>query len=176
MLRPPPFVRARSWACYPRDPDLPHPLRNAIHRFKYGRKASYGKVLGNLMAQACEAHFEDIDVIIPVPLHPERLRWRGFNQAVILGRAVSRTWRVPINPFLLQRTRPTRPQTELARRERQSNVRGAFTINPKRSVKRQQLLLVDDIYTSGATVKECSRVLLRAGARSVQVFTLGRTV
>jgi len=176
MLRTPPFLCARSWACYPRHPGTPHPLRNAVHRFKYGRKAAYGRVLGSLMAQGCKACLGKPNVIIPVPLHPQRLRWRGFNQAVILGKEVSRSWGVPLDPFVLRRSRPTRPQTELTRKERQPNVRGAFSTNPRRSLKGRDLLLVDDIYTSGATVKECTRVLLRAGARTVQVLTLARTI
>jgi len=128
------------------------------------------------MANGCKSFLGKPNVIIPVPLHPQRLRWRGFNQAVILGRAVSRSWGVPLDPFVLQRSRQTRPQTELTRKERQPNVRGAFSTDPGKSLKGQDILLVDDIYTSGATVKECTRVLLRGGARTVQVLTLARTV
>lgn len=152
------------------------PVRRAVHRFKYGRKVSYGKVLGGLMAESCKARFGRPDVIVPVPLHPKRLRWRGFNQAAVLGEAVSRSWSVPLEAFVLEKSRPTQPQTELTRKERQPNVRGAFEVNPRRTVKGRHVLLVDDVYTSGATVTECTRVLLRAGARTVQVLTLGRTV
>lgn len=130
------------------------------------------------MAQACRPWFRrsDPDLIIPVPLHPRRLRWRGFNQAVLLGREVGREWGIPLDPFLLTRSAETPPQTTLTLRERQPNVRGAFAISPRRSISRKTLLLVDDVYTSGATVKECARVLLRSGAREVQVLTLARTV
>jgi ComF family protein len=130
------------------------------------------------MARGSSEFFQGtvFDLTIPVPLHPKRLRWRGFNQAVILAREVGRLWEIPVDPFLLLRSRETPPQTELREDERRKNVRGAFTVNPRKSVQGKKLLLVDDVYTSGATVNECSRTLLRAGAKQVQVLTLTRTV
>lgn len=178
LLQPPSFSMARSWACYPHNPDASHPLRQVIHRFKYGRQAALGKPLGQLMASACKPWFRtsDLDLIIPVPLHPRRLRWRGFNQSVLLGREVGRTWGIRLDPFILTRKTETAPQSTLSLKERQPNVKGAFAIAPGRTVEKIRLLLVDDIHTSGATVNECSRVLLRSGARDVQVLTLARTV
>ena len=81
-----------------------------------------------------------------------------------------------MDPFILFRSRETPPQTQLPEEERRKNVRHAFSLNPERSVKGKTLVLVDDVYTSGATVNECSRTLIRAGARGVYVFTLARTV
>ncbi len=168
---------ARSWACYPRDPDVSHPLRQVIHRFKYGRQAFLGNPLGRLMAQACRPWFQTsgIDLIIPVPLHPRRLRWRGFNQSVLLGRTIGREWGIRLDPFVLIRKTETPPQSTLSLKERGPNVRNAFGIAPRHTVEGMRLLLVDDIYTSGATLNECARVLRRSGAREVQVLTLGRT-
>ena len=117
-----------------------------------------------------------LDLILPVPLHPRRLRWRGFNQSVLLGREVGRAWGLRLDPFVLIRKTETVPQTTLGLEERKPNVRGAFAIAPRRTVQGMRLLLVDDVYTSGATVNECARVLMRSGAREVQVLTLGRTV
>ena len=117
-----------------------------------------------------------MDLIIPVPLHPKRLRWRGFNQSLLLARQVSRLYEVPVDPFVLCRERETPPQTQLAEDERRKNVRGAFAIYPGKLLKRRSVLLVDDVYTSGATANECSRVLVRGGAREVYVLTLARTV
>jgi len=114
--------------------------------------------------------------MIPVPLHPKRLRWRGFNQSVILAREVGRQWDVPVDPFVLLRSRETSLQTELAEEERRKNVRGAFSVDPEKPIRGKSFLLVDDVYTSGATVDECSRALLRAGAKEVYVLTLARTV
>ena len=178
LLQPPAFSMARSWGCYPRESDVTHPLRQVIHRFKYGRQASLGKPLGRLMAQACQPWepASGFDLIIPVPLHPRRLRWRGFNQSVLLGREVGRAWGIPIDPFILTRKTETAPQSTLSLRERGPNVRGAFVIAPGRAVARMGVLLVDDIYTSGATLNECTRVLLRAGAGEVRALTLARTV
>jgi len=130
------------------------------------------------MATGCREFFREcpLDRIIPVPLHPKRLRWRGFNQALILAREVGRLWRLPVDPFILRRSRETPPQTELSEEERTKNVRGAFAVDPRKSVEGESLLLVDDVYTSGATVNECSRALQRAGAKEVHVLTLARTV
>ena len=114
--------------------------------------------------------------MVPVPLHPRRLRWRGFNQSVLLGREVGKAWGVPLDPFVLIRKTETAPQTTLSLKERTPNVRGAFAVAPRRTVEGMRLLVVDDVYTSGATVNECARVLVRSGAREVQVLTLGRTV
>lgn len=177
ILRAPYYHRARAWACYPRE-ESEDPLREVLQRFKYGRKVSLGKPLGHLMAKGCFDYWRDIsfDAIIPVPLHRKRLRWRGFNQAVLLAREASRLWRVPMDPFVLSRTKETPPQTQLPEAERRKNVRGAFSLNPEKPVERKVLLVVDDVYTTGATVNECSRVLIRAGAEEVHVLTLARTV
>jgi ComF family protein len=178
LTRTPYFVRARAWGCYPRDEIADHPLRQVVQKFKYGRKVSLGKPLGRLMAQGCQEFLEacHIDLIVPVPLHPKRLRWRGFNQSLLLARQVSHRIQVTIDPFILYRNRETTPQTQLTEDERKKNVRGAFAIAPGKSLEERSVLLVDDVYTSGATVNECSRVLLRGGAKEVCVLTLARTL
>ena len=114
--------------------------------------------------------------IIPVPLHLTRLRWRGFNQSLILARAIGLRINTPVDPWLLSRIRPTQPQTKLSREDRRANVRGAFRVNMPALAKEKRFLLVDDVYTSGATVEECARTLYQNGARSVDVFTLARVV
>jgi ComF family protein len=178
LARPPHFVRAAAWACYPREEAEEHPLRQAVQKFKYGRKVSLGKPLGRLMATGCREFLRDCeaDVIIPVPLHPKRLRWRGFNQAVLLARELSRAYGVSTDPFLLRRIKPTQPQTQLDEEERRRNVRGAFALSVGRSVEGKTVLLVDDVYTSGATVNECSRTLKRSGAEQIFVLTLAHAV
>jgi len=104
IARRPHFVRACAWACYPTEDGEEHPLREVVQRFKYGRKVSLGKPLGRLMAVDCREFFDEraLDVILPVPLHPKRLRWRGFNQSVILAREIGR------RPRLLLAAQPTR--------------------------------------------------------------------
>jgi len=178
IARPPRFARARSWACYSTDEGTDDPLRSILQRFKYGRKVSLGKPLGRLLAENSRGLFAavSIDVIVPVPLHRKRLRWRGFNQSVVLAHEVGREWGIPVDAFVLARSRETPPQTQLHEDERRKNMRRAFAVNPRRSVEDQSVLLIDDVYTSGATVDECSRALVRGGAREVSVLTLARTV
>jgi ComF family protein len=178
IARPPHFTRARSWACYSTDDGEEHPLRSVLQRFKYGRKVSLGKPLGRLMAEGSSGFFAagSIDLVVPVPLHRKRLRWRGFNQSVVLAHEIGRAWDLRVDAFALTRSRATPPQTQLHEDERRKNMRRAFSVNPRRSVDDRSVLLIDDVYTSGATVDECSRALLGGGAREVSVLTLARTV
>jgi ComF family protein len=178
LARNPQYARAHSWACYPREEATEHPLRQVIQKFKYGRKVALGKPLGRLMARGCEEFLLTCkaEIIIPVPLHPRRLRWRGFNQSVLLARQIGRAYNLPLNCFALYRKIDTPPQTQLPEEERRKNMRGAFALSGKTAVRGKCLLLVDDVYTSGATVNECSRVLKQGGAREVSVLTLARAV
>jgi ComF family protein len=178
IKRAPHFVQARAWARYPREELDEQPLRSVVQKFKYGRKVSLGKPLGRLMACGCEEFLDDCraELIVPVPLHPKRLRWRGFNQSVLLARQVSRAYSTPMDPFVLVRRRETPPQTQLTEEERRKNMRGAFAVKPDKPIENKTVLLIDDVYTSGATVNECSRALRRAGARDVYVLTLARAV
>lgn len=178
LARPPYFVRAWAWACYPREEAEQHPLRQAVQKFKYGRKVSLGKPLGRLMARGCREFLRgcDADLIVPVPLHAKRLRWRGFNQALLLARHLSGAYGIAVDPFVLRRIKETPPQTQLNEEERRRNMRGAFALESRRSIEGRKVLLVDDVYTSGATVNECSRTLKRGGATKVFVVTLARAV
>ena len=178
LARNPQYARAPSWACYPREEAIDHPLRQVIQKFKYGRRVALGKPLGRLMARGCEEFLLTCktETIIPVPLHPRRLRWRGFNQSVLLARQIGRAYNLPLDCFALYRKMDTPPQTQLPEEERRKNMRGAFALSGKTAVKGKCLLLVDDVYTSGATVNECSRVLKQGGARAVFVLTLARAV
>jgi len=113
-------------------------------------------------------------VIIPVPLHISRLRWRGFNQAHLLARHLP--GQGVIDPYSSTRIRPTRPQVDLRESERRRNVAGAFRVTRPERIDGQRILLVDDVLTTGATVDECAGALRRAGARSVDVLVLARAV
>jgi ComF family protein len=178
LARSPQFVAARAWACYPREELEEHPLRRVVQKFKYGRKVSLGKPLGQLMARGCREFLDGFqaDLIVPVPLHRKRLRWRGFNQSLVLARQIGRAYDIPVDAFVLRRNHETAPQTQLDEDARRRNVRGAFALKPDRSVDGKSVLLVDDVYTSGATVNECSRILKRNGAKQVFVLTLARAV
>jgi len=122
-------------------------------------------------------------LIIPVPLHPRKLRRRGFNQSYLLVAKWPRYFsgenggrRIEIKADLLRRVRWTAPQTGLGRRERQNNIKGAFSLPNGVPVENCSILLVDDVYTTGATVTECARVLLTGGADRVDVLTLARAI
>ena len=115
-----------------------------------------------------------LDRVMPVPLHRTRLRTRGFNQALLLAAAVGRRFSLELDYDNLVRIRATRPQVELNGPERTQNVRGAFELRRPDAVAGMRLLLVDDVFTTGATLNECSRVLKEAGAASVIAFTLAR--
>ncbi len=165
---PPPFVRARAAVLYDDD----GPAGSAIKRFKYGRRMDLLPVLQAwLRTPACRELTAAADLLVPVPLHTRRLKERGFNQALLLARAFPDT---PVAREALVRVRHTVPQSGLNPKERRENVKKAFAVPRPEEVKGKKIVLVDDVYTTGATVKECARVLLKAGAREVQVLTVAR--
>lgn len=176
LSRPPAFRQARSWGRYQSGDTVPHPLSTAIQQFKYQRDMSAGKVLAGLGATHFPWQGQMYDLIVPVPLHFDRLRWRGFNQSLILARAIGQAWHIETDPFVLTRTRATIPQTQLSESERRENVRGAFMVVTLQRLAGKTILLVDDVYTSGATAEECAKTLRRGGAEAVDVFTLARAV
>ena len=112
--------------------------------------------------------------VVPVPLHPKRLRERGFNQALSLARFISRFHSIPLDRNKLVRARYTHTQVGLSEQKRKENVKGAFVVKKEKNFRNKHILLVDDVYTSGSTVDECAQVLLNAGARTVQILTLAR--
>ena len=116
------------------------------------------------------------DLILPVPLHIKRLKARGFNQATTLAKACFPEMNHLINTSLLVRCRATFPQTKLNGKERRKNLSGAFTINQSAAINNKSILLIDDVFTTGSTVDECAKVLRKAGAKRIEVFTLARAV
>lgn len=146
-------------------------LREAIHQYKYRPCRSLGKPLGMWMAGNIRLT-EGLDLIMPVPLHKKRLRHRGFNQALLLASPISKQFNIPLCFDNLVRIRPTRPQVELSGEERIKNVRGAFAVKRPDLVGGKIVLLVDDVFTTGATLNECAAVLKKAGATAVNALTL----
>ena len=133
------------------------------------------KPLGRLMISALPQGV-DTDVIIPVPLHPTRLRAREFNQSLLLADQLSRHLARPVSATNLVRTAATDPQTTLSRQERLRNLRNAFEIRRPSDLSGKRILLIDDVFTTGATLNECARSLRNAGAGPVFALTLARTV
>ena len=148
-------------------------LEQAIRLFKYRRKDALAAPLADLML-AWVDRLPPVDLVMPVPLHPSRLRVREFNQSLLLADRVARRLGLPLSFDSLARVRPTRPQTELDRAGRVRNVRRAFAVRDPDGLEGRRILLVDDVLTTGATVNDCARALRRAGAESVIVLTLAR--
>jgi ComF family protein len=153
-------------------------VRERIHQLKFGGTLHWLPALVALLAEAVKPGdaATQVDMILPVPLHQQRLRQRGFNQAGLMAREFGRAHSIPVRFGVLVRHRATLPQTRLGRRERLENVRGAFTVARPEAVRGRSLLLVDDVYTTGTTLSECAKVLKRKGAQAVYALTVARVV
>lgn len=171
----PPFRAARSAFVFG------GPLREAVHRLKYEGKLALAPRLAPLLSQAMErdtvlSGFAP-QFLVPVPLHRARQRQRGTNQSALLAHELGRQLNIPVAPCL-RRTRDTPPQVELNRAQRQSNVRDAFALDAalwaKIGGRGARLLLLDDVFTTGATLSECARALQRGGAGEICALTLAR--
>jgi ComF family protein len=168
----PAYMRAVAYGAYDGE------LRELIHLLKYEHVRPAAALLGSYLAQAIGLlHVDWKDwKVVPVPLHRGRRRQRGFNQAEMIARAaVERLGPgVKMQPGLLERKRSTSSQTGLTNHQRRANLRGAFVVPRPAELRNHPILLVDDVFTTGTTAAECSRVLLRAGALQVAVATVAR--
>jgi ComF family protein len=166
------FTMARALGAYEGS------LREAIHRWKYEGKTYLTPFFAEWMEEGLNRHWgpHSLDLLIPVPLHTQRLRERGFNQALLLVKELSRRTGIPYRKTILQKKKPTIPQVNLSGTEREKGLRGAFQVIGKEELLGKSVLLVDDVYTTGATVNECSKVLLRGEAERVNVLTLAHAV
>ena len=153
-------------------------LQEAIHRWKYEGKTYLTPFFADWMAEGLNRHWEpgSLDLLIPVPLHTRRLRERGFNQSLLLVRELSRQTGIPYRKSILQKKKSTIPQVNLSGVEREKELRGTFHVIGKEELSGLSVLLIDDVYTTGATVNECSKVLLRGGAKKVDVLTLAHVL
>jgi len=147
------------------------PVDRLIHALKYGHQLAIAGWLARCITPGIR---HDVDLIIPLPLHPERLRERGFNQSMEIAREIGKYLHLPIDHRILCRTRPTASQAGLALKERNKNVKGAFECTT--DLTGQHVLLVDDVMTSGATANECARVLKLHGASEVSVAVAARAL
>ncbi len=159
----------RAWTPYA----YQSPLKEAIGLLKYRGKTHMAPALAHLIAQTHPSP-SNVDVLIAVPLHPNRLREREYNQALLLAHHLGRQWNLPVLIDVLRRTRPTPPQTSLTRRERLKNLRRCFAVATPSAVEGKTTLLIDDVFTTGTTVNECAKALRKAGAEAVYVQTLAR--
>ncbi len=152
-------------------------MRELIQAFKYNDQPHLGNYLAAWMLENIpqDMALDDIDAIVPVPLHISRLRQREYNQAQILADAVGRSLGKPVVTGGLYRKTFEQPQVGLPHHKRRENIRGAFGIRQPHSLAKRKLLLVDDVYTTGATARECAKMLLSASAAEVRVLTLAHT-
>ncbi|MHB8503401.1 MAG: phosphoribosyltransferase family protein [Candidatus Acidiferrales bacterium] len=164
------FDRARSYGIYE------GPLVKAILLLKWERMDPLGRWFAERLAEMAMRESETLaaDVVVPVPLHRDRERERGYNQAGLISKPLARRLGLPHKAVLLMRTRPRPNKQVLSFEERWESVRGAFATRPGSQVDNKRVLLVDDVMTTGATLDACARALLESGARSVLGLTVAR--
>lgn len=152
------------------------PVLDAIHKFKYNGQRWLEPFLGDLLVRAAAASLQEDawTALLPVPLWPAKEREREFNQATRIAFYLSEATGIPVDTRLLKRVLPTPSQTRLTRQARQENMRGAFALRGKRSLGGCSYVLIDDVFTTGATTSACAKVLLKAGASHVAVWTVAR--
>ena len=147
-------------------------LQNSLFQLKYGKRQEYGSFYGEFAAYYSREKIEKwgIDIIIPIPLHPRRLEKRGYNQAGIIAEALGKQLEISVEEKILKRQKNTKPQKELNHQERQKNMKNAFVVRKK--LNGENILLVDDIYTTGSTIEEAAKELKRAGAEKIFFLTV----
>lgn len=147
-------------------------IQRVIHSLKYQQRAKLGYQLGSMLGSELDIRPEEkMDILTVVPLHPVRLRERGYNQSFWIGKGLAATWSLPFKPRLIRRIRNTPSQTDLDRAERWLNVAGAFRVTAE--VTGDRIGLVDDVLTTGATLSACARALKGRGAEAVWALTCG---
>lgn len=154
-------------------------LKKCIHLFKYYGEKKLAKPLGKLMVDYLVKNDEfkkKIDLIIPVPLHKNDLRKRGFNQSILLGRVVGNYFSISVGEKVLIKKKLTPFQANLSKKEREKNILRAFLVEKPKEIKGKNILILDDVFTTGATVEECTKELMKARAKNIFVLTLARTV
>ena len=169
---PPPFERARASVIYG------GVAREMVQGLKYRDRTDLAPWMAKWMMRTGGELVSEADLIVPVPLHWRRFFKRKFNQSAELGRALSRQSGVPLVPDALKRVKLTRQQVGLERKEREDNVRGAFSVPPEReiAIAGRRVLLIDDVYTTGATVGAATKALRKGGAAAVDVLTFARVL
>ena len=172
IANPPPFARARSAVVYS------GVARRMVQSLKYNDATNLAPWMARWMVRAGAELIADADVVVPVPLHWRRFLWRRFNQSAELARALAALSGKPFEPLALTRVKVTRQQVGLGLSAREDNVRGAFRVEQRHDilVRGRRVVLIDDVYTTGATVSAASRALKRGGAAGVDVLTFARVL
>lgn len=167
----PPFTRHRSGGRYE------GAVKDLILLYKYRGFEVLARILAEFVLESLEPEedlWSGVEAVVPVPLHRAKEKRRGFNQAAVLARELARKRELKMATGRLQKTRPTAAQTSLQAGERETNLRGAFRVRKADGLKGKVVLLVDDVFTTGSTIRECSRALKKAGAKEVRAVTIAR--
>ena len=151
-------------------------IKELIHKFKYNHKKFLIYLFDELMANFAKNYIDinNLDMVVPVPLHRGKLQQRGFDQSLLLSRNLSKVSRLPLTYNILARNRDTRQQTGLSKKQRLDNIKGAFSVKDKTTFDNKRVLLIDDVFTTAATANECAVTLKKAGAKSVALLTLAK--
>lgn len=165
-----PLKRATSLFYYNKGDDY----RKLILQLKYMGRKEIGRFLGRMAGERLlkEGFFEGIDLLVPVPLHPKRLRRRGYNQSLCIAQGIAEATGIAVDTHCLCRTVDTETQTHKQQMERWETTQRAFSIHPEATVEGKHLLLIDDVLTTGATLTACAEALLQASKVRISVFTL----
>lgn len=160
------YQRGVAAFCYSKE------MKRSMYGFKYNNRREYGKYYAKMIYEANGNVIQswNADVLIPVPLHPKRQRKRGYNQALVLAKCLNEYLGIPVDEGALSRIKNTVPQKELATKERNNNIEKAFQTGAN-VIKYRKVILVDDIYTTGATINECAKVLRASGVDEVYFIT-----
>lgn len=152
-------------------------LKKVVKSLKYHEQTLIAKKLSKLLIARSQNEINNSDIVVPVPLHIKRLRKRKFNQAILLAKSLVKNQKIIFFPDLLIRTKNTKPQVELRKKERETNLKGAFALNIKYQspIKGKNILLVDDVVTTGTTLEECAAILKKHGAKRVIAITIAKT-
>jgi ComF family protein len=166
LSKPPHFDSARAVFRYD------FPVDKLMHSFKYAHRLALGAYFGKKMATLPRP--EIADSIVPLPLHPDRLRERGFNQSLELAKTIAKIWKIPVDGEKCERIRNTPAQAGLPWKDRAGNIRNAFRY--AENCEGKHFILIDDVMTTGASLSECARAIKRRGAARVDVLVLARTL
>ncbi len=152
-------------------------LKNSLKRFKFSNKPSYYRALGKLLALKVQntIQLDQIDMIIPVPLHRNKYKQRGYNQAELIGKCAAKQLGIPLEANILVKTSESKSQSLLSRSERLSNVKDVFNVVKAEAIYNKNILIIDDIVTTGSTLNQCSKALKQGGASSIVAAAIATT-
>jgi competence protein ComFC len=168
-LATPPFTQMLSWASYS------GPAQEAIHSLKYKRNLALGSVLAKPLAEIVQKSGWKVDLVVPIPLSKSRMRFRGYNQAALISRPLAAQLNIQHSSNAVKRIRNTSTQIELDVNKRFTNLLDAFYANPA-TLKKRNILVIDDVITTGATMQNCTNALLKAGAENIYCLSVARAI